>query len=55
MKHKKILLIVFFLTLFIFQQVQASATIPQTENPFQINPAPVSANILKADVTHPTQ
>ncbi len=28
MKHKKVLLIVFFLTLFVFQQVQAGATRP---------------------------
>ena len=42
MKHKKILLIVFFLTLFVFQQVKASGIIPPTENPPQINLAPAN-------------
>jgi len=46
MKYKNILLVVFFLTLFVFQQVQAGATIPSAENPSQINAVPANANIL---------
>jgi hypothetical protein len=45
MKHKNTLLVVFFLTLFVSQQVQAGATTPFAEKPLQIN-APASANIL---------
>jgi hypothetical protein len=38
MKHKNILLVVFFLSLFIFQQAQAGGTIPSVgKNPPQIN------------------
>lgn len=40
MKHKRTLLIVFFLTLFVFQQVQADATPPSAKNPSQINALP---------------
>jgi len=43
MKYKKMLLVVFFLTLFVFQQVQAGATIPPVENPSQINLASANA------------
>lgn len=32
MKHKKILLVVFFLTLFVFQQVEAGGTILSNAN-----------------------
>jgi len=45
MKHKNILLVVFFLTLFVFQQVQAGETMPPN-NPPQINPAPSNVGIL---------
>jgi len=45
MKHKNILLVVFFLTLFVFQQVQAGETMP-SNNPPQINPAPANVGIL---------
>lgn len=50
MKHKNILLVAFFLTLFVFQQVQAGATIPLLENPSQINAAPANTNILFSTV-----
>jgi hypothetical protein len=40
MKHKKLLLLVFLITLFVFQQVQAGATIPSKENPSQVSFAP---------------
>jgi len=46
MKYKNILLVVFFLTLFVFQQVQAGATIPSAENPSQIGFAPANTPIL---------
>jgi len=46
MKQKNTLLIVFFLTLFVFQQVQAGATIPSVERPSQVNPAPANVGIL---------
>jgi hypothetical protein len=39
MKHKNISLVVFFLTLFVFQQVQAGSTMPLAENLSQINAA----------------
>ena len=50
MKYKNILLIVFFLTLFVFQQVQAGATILSLENLSQINAAPANTNILFSTV-----
>lgn len=50
MKHKNILLVVFFLSLFVFQQVQASATIPSLERPSQIIAAPLNTNILFSTV-----
>ena len=37
MKHKNILLVVFFLTMFVFQQVQAEANLPTTGKPSQMN------------------
>jgi len=43
MKHKKFLLVTFLLTLFVFQQVQAGATMPPTENPSQVSLAPAYA------------
>jgi hypothetical protein len=43
MKYKKILLVVFFLTLFIFQQVRAGAIVPSADNPSQVNLAPANA------------
>ena len=46
MKHKNILLVAFFLSLFVFQQVQAGAVAPIAKNPAQINPAPANAGIL---------
>lgn len=46
MKHKKLLLVVFFLTLFVFQQVQAGGIMPIMGNPQQINSAPASTGIL---------
>lgn len=47
MKHKNILLIVFLLTLFVFQQVQASATMPSAEKmPDQKSAVPSTANAL---------
>jgi len=46
MKRKNILLVVFFLTLFVFQQVQAGGAMPSIGNPRQINVAPVSVGIL---------
>lgn len=42
MKYKKILLIVFLLTLFVFQQAQASAKAPFVKNLSQVNLAPLS-------------
>jgi peptidoglycan hydrolase-like amidase len=50
MKHRNILLVVFFLTLFVFQQAQAGATIPPLEYPSQINVAPANTNILFSTV-----
>jgi hypothetical protein len=41
MKYKKILLIVFLLTLFVFQQAQASAKAPFVKNLSQVNLAPL--------------
>jgi Stage II sporulation protein len=46
MKYKKILLIVFLLTLFTFQPAQAGATMPFGENRSQINAAQANTNIL---------
>jgi len=46
MKHKNILLVVFFLTLFVFQQVQADGIVPIVGNSHEIDAAPVSAGIL---------
>jgi hypothetical protein len=46
MKHKNILLVVFFLTLFIFQQAQAGGTVPIMGDPLQVNVAPASVGIL---------
>jgi len=46
MKHRRILLIVFFLALFVFQQVQAGGTMPLAEKPPRINAAPANTNIL---------
>jgi hypothetical protein len=47
MKHKNILLIVFLLTLFVFQQVQATATMPSAEKmPDQKSVVPSTANVL---------
>ncbi len=46
MKHKNILLVVFFLTLFVFQQVQASTIIPPVKNPYSINAAPARTGVL---------
>jgi hypothetical protein len=43
MRYKKLLLLVFFLTLFVFQHVQAGATMPPKENPSQISLAPAYA------------
>jgi hypothetical protein len=45
MKHKNILLIVFFLTLFVFQQVQAGATVPTTGRPSEMN-VPLANTVL---------
>jgi hypothetical protein len=42
MKYKNILLVVFFLSLFVFQQAQASAKRPLVENPSGINLSPAS-------------
>jgi len=46
MKHKNILLTVFFLTLFISQPARADATIPPVKTAPQINGAPANTNIL---------
>ena len=46
MKHKKIVLVVFFLTLFVFQQVQAGGTVPPVKNISQMNVDPSNANAL---------
>lgn len=43
MRHNKLLLLVFLLTLFVFQQVQAGATMPPKEDPSQNSLAPVYA------------
>jgi hypothetical protein len=51
MKHKNILLIVFLLTLFVFQQVQAGATMPSAEKPSQINAAPSNVDVLYKTVS----
>jgi hypothetical protein len=43
MKHKNLLLLVFFLSSFVFQQVQAGATIPSVRKPSEMNAAPAKA------------
>jgi hypothetical protein len=43
MKYKKILLVIFFLTLFVFQQVQAGATLPSKEKTSPNNVVPAKA------------
>lgn len=50
MKHKNILLVVFFLTLFVFQQVRAEATVSLKENPSQISFAPPYAPLPTINV-----
>lgn len=49
MKYKNFLLVTFFLTLFVFQQVQAGATIPQ-ENLSQVSFAPPHAPLSTINV-----
>ncbi len=47
MKHRNILLVVFFLSLFVFQQVRAGPTLPlQSQN----DSAPASVNVLRSNV-----
>ncbi len=50
MKHKNFVLITFFLTLFVFQQVQAGATMPPKENPSQVSFAPAYAPLPTINV-----
>jgi hypothetical protein len=50
MKHKNFLLITFFLTLFVFQQVQAGATMPPKENLSQVSFAPAYAPLPTINV-----
>jgi hypothetical protein len=50
MKYKKILLIVFLLMLFVFQQAQAGAIMPPKENPSQVSFAPPHAPLPTINV-----
>jgi hypothetical protein len=43
MRYKKFLLLVFVLTLFVVQQVQAGTILPSAKDPSQINFAPANA------------
>jgi hypothetical protein len=50
MKHKNFLLVTFFLTLFVFQQVQAGETMPPKGNPSQVSFAPPYAPLPTINV-----
>ncbi|MFZ1041297.1 MAG: SpoIID/LytB domain-containing protein [Anaerolineales bacterium] len=46
MKHKKILLVVFFLAFFVFQKVQADSSLPSGEKLSQINPDSTCISVI---------